>query len=196
MDLPVDQRVAAAVAKPQPLARQLTWWVLALPALTVVALARHDLYWLDYAHVMAGALWTGTDIFMGFFLGPLLRRLTPEQRKAVIGWMTPRTLLYLPVLAATTGTAGWYLATWQGMLAAANPERPWVLGALVMIAILTIQGFGILLPNSLRTYRELYRTAPDLDRIFRLNRFNNLLAGVQGSVQVLIILVMAHLAVG
>lgn len=191
-----EAKVAGTTTATRSLRRQLTWWVLALPALIVVALVRHDLYWLDYAHVMAGALWTGTDIFMGFFLGPLLRRLTPEQRKVVINWMTPKTLLYLPVLAATTGMAGWYLATWQGMLAAANPERPWVLGALVMIAILTIQGFGILLPNSLRAYRELYRTAPDLDRIFRFNRFNNPLAGVQGSVQVLIILVMAHLAVG
>jgi hypothetical protein len=186
----------AATGPRTPLARQLTWWVLALPALMVLALVRHDLYWLDYAHVMAGALWTGTDIFMGFFLGPLLRRLTPDQRKAVIGWMTPRTLLYLPVLAATTGTAGWFLATWQGMLAPEDPQRPWVLAALVMIGILTVQGFGMLLPNSLRTYRELHRTVPDLDRIFRLNRFNNLLAGIQGTVQVLILVVMVHLAVG
>ena len=161
-----------------------------------MATVPYHLYWLDYAHVMAGALWTGTDIFMGFFLGPLLRRLIPDQRKAVIGWMTPRTLLYLPVLAATTGTAGWFLATWQGMLAPADPQRPWVLAALAMIGILTVQGFGILLPNSLRTYRELHRPDPSLERIFRLNRFGNVLAGAQGAVQVLIILVMAHLAVG
>jgi hypothetical protein len=196
----IESATAARTPTPsgqqRPLVRQLTWWVLILPALMVAALIRHDLYWLDYAHVMAGALWTGTDIFMGFFLGPLLRRLTPEQRKAVIAWMTPRTLLYLPVLAATTGTAGWFLAGWLGMLVPGNPQRPWVLAALVMIGILTLQGFGLLLPNSLRTYRELHRPTPDLDRIFRLNRFNNVLAGVQGAVQVLIILVMAHLAVG
>ena len=197
MPASMESRAAAPATTAMPsLSRQLTWWVLVLPLLMVIALVRHDLYWLDYAHVMAGALWTGTDIFMGFFLGPLLRRLTPEQRKAVIGWLTPRTLLYLPVLAVTTGTAGWYLATWQGMLAASSAQRPWVLAALVMIGILTVQGFGMLLPNSLRTYRELHRTVPDLDRIFRLNRFNNLLAGIQGTVQVLILVVMVHLAVG
>jgi hypothetical protein len=187
---------AAAETAARPLVRQLTWWVLAFPAAMVVALATRDLYLLDFTHVMAGALWTGTDIFMGFFVGPILRRLTPEQRKAVIGWLVPRTLLYLPVLAVTTGTAGWYMANWLDMLAPSSPDRPWVIGALVIIAILTVQGLGILLPNSLRTYRELHRPVPDLERVFRLNRRNNSLAGVQGVFQVLIILVMAHLTVG
>jgi len=39
-------------------------------------------------------------------------------------------------------------------------------------------------------------TEPDLAKIFRLNRRNNMLAGFQGVLQVAIILVMAHLAVG
>ena len=187
----------AAKAPVNPtLARQMTWWVLLFPAVMIAALIFHNLYWLDFSHVMSGALWTGTDIFMGFFIGPILRRLAPDQRKAVIGWLVPRTLLYLPVLAATTGTAGWYLATWQGMLAAGAPDRPWVIAALVVIALLTVQGFGVLLPNSLRTYRELHRETPDVKRIFRLNRYNNQVAGFQGVLQVAIIVVMVHLAVG
>ncbi len=195
MDTSVHMSAPAVSATPS-LLRQLSWWVLAFPALMITALALHNLYWLDFSHVMAGALWTGTDIFMGFFLGPILRRLSPDQRKAVIGWLVPRTLLYLPVLAITTGTAGWYLSSWQGMLALGAPTRPWVIAALVVIGLLTVQGFGFLLPNSLRTYRELHRPQPDLERIFRLNRFNNQLAGTQGVLQVAIILVMAHLVVG
>ncbi len=178
------------------LARQVTWWVLAFPAAMTLAVIQRSMYWLDFVHVMSGTLWTGTDIFMGFILGPILRRLDPPQRKAVIGWLTPRTLLYLPVLAFTTGTAGWILSTWMGIVAPMNPARPWVIAALVIIAILAVQGFGILLPNSLRTYRELQKPVPDLNKIFRLNRQNNMLAGFQGVLQVAIILVMAHLAVG
>jgi uncharacterized membrane protein len=195
MDPSVDARAVAPAVK-RPLVGQLTWWVFAFPALMTVALILHDRYWLDFVHVMAGALWTGTDIFMGFLLGPILRRLTPEQRKAVIGWLTPRTLLYLPVLAITTGTAGWTLANWMDMLAPGSATRPWVLAALLVIAVLTVQGFGFLLPNSLLTYLELQKERPDLERVFRLNRFNNTLAGIQGVMQVVIILVMAHLAVG
>lgn len=179
-----------------PLGRKLTWWVLAFPMVMTMALIGHNYYWLDYSHVMAGALWTGTDIFMGFILGPILRRLTPDQRKAVINWLTPKTLLYVPVLATTTGTGGWFLASWTGMIAPHNPARPWVLAALVILAILTAQGFGILLPNSIRTYVELQKPSPDLNKIFRLNRRNNILAGFQGVLQIAIILVMVHLTVG
>ncbi|MCL6562278.1 MAG: hypothetical protein K6U87_04640 [Firmicutes bacterium] len=176
--------------------RQMTWWVLVLPAAMVVALATRSLYLLNYTHVMSGALWTGADLFLGFILGPVMRRLEPPQRKAVVTYLVPRTLLYLPVTAVTTSTAGWYLVNWLGYLAAANPLRPWVGGALLITAILTLQGFGVLLPNNLRIYRELQRPNPDGDQIWRWNRTNLRLAGVQGALQVGIILIMAHLAVG
>lgn len=174
----------------------MTWWVLVLPAAMVVALATRSLYLLNYTHVMSGALWTGADLFLGFILGPVMRRLEPPQRKAVVTYLVPRTLLYLPVTAVTTSTAGWYLVNWLGYLAAANPLRPWVGGALLITAILTLQGFGVLLPNNLRIYRELQRPNPDGDQIWRWNRTNLRLAGVQGALQVGIILIMAHLAVG
>jgi hypothetical protein len=42
-----------------PLWRQLTWWTLAFPVVMIVALARHDVYLLNWIHVLSGALWTG-----------------------------------------------------------------------------------------------------------------------------------------
>lgn len=180
----------------KPLVRQLFWYVLILPAVMFAAIATHNLYWLNLSHVLSGALWTGTDIFMGFFLGPILRKLAPDQRKAVINWLTPKTMLYLPVLAFTTGTAGWTLSMWLGMLTPGNPLRVWVFAALAVITILAVQGFGILLPNSIRTYRELQKAQPDVEKIFRLNRRTNRLAGAQGAFQIVIILIMSHLAVG
>jgi uncharacterized membrane protein len=175
---------------------QMTWWILALPAAMIVALAVHSVYLLDYTHVLSGALWTGADLFLGFILGPVMRRLEPPQRKAVITFLVPRTLLYMPVVAITTGTAGWFLATWEGFLDSSSPMRLWVFAALAIIAILTVQGLGVLLPNNLRIYRELQRPQPDIARVVRINRTNLVLSGIQGVFQVLIILVMAHLAVG
>lgn len=189
---------APVVAAPGPntLVRQMTWWVLALPIAMVVALSMHNLYLLDYTHVMAGCMWTGADLFLGFILGPVMKRLSPPQRKAVIGYLTPRTLLYMPMVSLTTGTAGWYMAHWVGYLAPTNPIHIWVYGALVITGILTVQGLGFLLPNNLRIWRELQRPEPDGDRIWRWNRQNLMLSGVQGVLQVVIILVMAHLVVG
>jgi uncharacterized membrane protein len=184
----------ASVPAHPSLVSQLTWWVLVLPAAMIVALAAQNTFLLNYTHVLSGVLWTGADLFLGFILGPVMRRLNPLQRKAVITYLVPRTLLYMPVLALTTGTAGWYLSNWQGLLLPENPMRPWVFAALAIIFILTIQGMGILLPNNLRIYRELQQPEPNIERIVRINRTNLALSGVQGVLQVLIILVMAYLA--
>lgn len=186
----------SAPASETSLLRKLTWWVLVLPAIMVAAIIGNNLYWLNFSHVMSGVLWTGTDIFMGFFVGPIMRKLDPQQRRAFINWLTPKTMLYLPILAATTGTAGWTMANRLGMMMPQSPDRPWILLALGVIAVLTLQGFGILLPNSIRTYRELQKSRPDVDKIFRLNRRTNRLAGIQGIFQVAIILIMARLVMG
>lgn len=162
----------------------------------VAGLMLDNIYLLDFAHVMSGALWTGTDIFMGFFVGPVLRRLQPDQRQAFISWLVPKTMLYLPVLAATTGTAGWLMATRLGMLQASNPDRIWIYLALGVLTVLSVQGFAVLLPNSIRVYLELQKPTPDSAKIFRLNKKNNSLAAIQGAFQVAIILIMARLVMG
>lgn len=187
----------AAMAEPMsvPLWRQLTWWILALPAALLVALFSGSLPILDYTHVMSGALWTGADLLLGFIVGPVMRRLTLDQRRAIIGYLTPRTLLYMPVVAFTTGTAGWFLANRLGYWPK-SPERDWILGALGVTTLLAIQGFGIILPNNVRILKEIHRPEPDLERLARWNRTNLVLAGVQGILQVLIIVIMVHLTVG
>jgi hypothetical protein len=95
------------------------------------------------------------------------------------------------MLALTTGTAGWYLATWFGFIATPGAMHDLVIISLALIAAMTVMGLGILLPNSVRIWIELRRPAPDRERIVRINRFNIWLAGTQGVMQIAIILVMA-----
>ncbi len=175
-----------------PLARQLTWWALAFPAALLAALVAHSLYLLNWIHVLSGALWTGADLFMGFILGPVLRRLEPPARTAVIAYLVPRTLLYFPMVALTAGSAGWFLASRLGFLTPGNPLRLWAILALAMVLVMTVIGLGVLLPNNFRIWRELGRPAPNRERIIRLNSINIRLAGLQGLMQVSIILVMAR----
>jgi hypothetical protein len=186
----------ATRATPLPLARQLAWWTLALPAIMILAIVRHDLRLLNWTHVLAGMLWTGADIFMGFILGPVLRRLDIAQRTAVIGYLVPRTLLYFPAVSLTTSTAGWFLASWLGYVAPASAEFPWIVAALTLITLMTILGLGIMLPNSLRIWLELQKPEPDRALITGLNRYNIINAGAQGVMQVAIVVVMAHLVTG
>lgn len=188
--------IAAAPAAPgTALWRQMTWWVLALPVLMIVALTARNLYLLNWVHVLSGVLWTGADVFMGFIVGGVMRRLAPPQRAEVIRFLVPRTILYFPTVSLTTTTAGWFLALRFGFFDAASPQHRLLIAALVIVAVLTVQGLAVLLPNSVRMYRELQRAKPDRELIGRLARINFTVAGAQGALQVAIVMVMAAFVV-
>ena len=144
----------------------------------------------NYVHIMTGALWTGIDLFMGFVIGPVLGGMDPRERAAVLRRLIPRMTFLMPVLAAVTTTSGIQLAQRLGIFSLSDP---WILAAAVIGAILTIQGFGFLLPNEVRIFRQLLSAAPDVQKISRLGMTNARLAGVQGVFQLAIIFVMAQI---
>ena len=171
-------------------------WVAAALAVMVAAILSEMLWFLNFVHVMAGLLWTGIDLFMGFVVGPVLRSCDLPVRRAIITRLMPRMLFLMPTLAAITGTAGWFLAKDLGFLDFGYPEFYWVLAALIIIGALTIQGFAFLLPTNLRVCLEMQKPEPDTAKIGRMMR--NYVRGValQGILQVAIIVVMARFVTG
>ena len=152
---------------------------------------------LNYVHIMTGALWTGIDLFMGFVLGPVLGGMEPKDRAAVFKRLVPKMTFLMPVLAAVTITSGIELTQWLGYASPSNLfaslANPWILAAVVIVAILTVQGFGLLLPNEIRVFKQLLSDTPDIEKISRLGMRNAKLGGVQGIFQLAIIFVMANL---
>lgn len=173
----------------------LAWVALALAAL-VAAIVAPGLWALTFVHIFCGVLWTGIDIFMGFVMGPIMRRVPPPARRAIACRLMPKMLFLMPTLAAMTGTAGWYLAGRVGFLALPWPQFGWVAAALVIITILTVQGLGFLLPVNLKVYFELRKTHPDGGRIARLMRFYVYGVAFQGVLQIAIIVIMARFGSG
>ena len=172
------------------------WWVAAALGVMVAAIWSEDAWFLNFVHVFAGLLWTGIDLFMGFVLGPILRHLDLPARRAITLRMMPRMLFLMPTLAAITGTAGWYLADQFGYLDLPWPQKGWVVAALVIIAVLTMQGLGILLPTNVRVCLELQQPTPDLEKIGRWMRRYLRAVAFQGAMQVAIIVIMAKFATG
>ncbi|HKF71062.1 MAG TPA: hypothetical protein VKB68_04880 [Stellaceae bacterium] len=172
------------------------WWVVLAVAVMIAAIASHVLWLLNFVHVLAGLMWTGIDLFMGFVIGPILRSCDLPTRRAFITRLMPRMLFLMPTLAAVTGTAGWFLAKDMGFLDVGYPQFYWVLTALILIALLTIQGFGILLPTNLRVCLEMQRPAPDAGKIGRWMRRYVRTVALQGLMQVAMIVVMARFATG
>jgi uncharacterized membrane protein len=90
------------------------------------------LWFLNFIHVFSSLLWTGIDLFMGFVLGPILRRADLSVRRQIVRRLTPRTLFLMPTVSIISGTTGWFLAVDLGYTALEWPAYGWVAAALVL----------------------------------------------------------------
>jgi hypothetical protein len=165
-------------------------------ALLAVVIAIDNVWLLNFVHVMAGVLWTGIDLFMGFVVGPIVRGMPLAARRAFVLRLTPKTLFLLPTLSIVTSTAGYFHAKQIGFMSLPYPQFGWVVAALAIVTVLTVQGLGFLLPTNLMVYFELKKPQPDGARIGRLMRWYFLAVAIQGTMQAAIIVVMAKFVTG
>jgi hypothetical protein len=80
--------------------------------------------------VVAGGLWTGIDLFLGFVIGPILGRLSVPARVQFSARLMPKMVLIMPTLVIVTLVAGWQLARHLGNLASGQPSRGWVIASM------------------------------------------------------------------
>jgi hypothetical protein len=157
----------------------------------VIAIALRNIVLLDYVHVICGGTWTGIDLFMGLVMSRIMKGLTPETRAEVVKRLVPVMLFLMPALASVAITGGIYLAQWEGLL---NLGSPLIIAAILIVVVLTVQGFGIIMPTEIKIFLELMKDNPDKERIVRLGMRNIKISGSQAIFQIAIIFVMANLA--
>ena len=191
-----DQAVPAAQADAPAINPLNLAWSAGAIAVMVAAIVSADRWFLEFVHVFTATLWTGIDLFMGFVVGPVMRRLAPDVRRAFITRLVPRTLFLMPTLAIVGGTSGWFLAEQLGYFDLPMPQLWWVIAAVAILVVLTVQGLGILLPTNLRVYLELRKPAPDGARVARLMRFYIFVVASQGVMQVAMVVIMARFSAG
>jgi hypothetical protein len=188
---------AVTVAPPEGLVRwRYLWWSLAALGVMVAAIAAGNLWFLNFIHVLSSLLWTGVDLYMGFVLGPILRRLDLSVRRGIVMQLTPKTLFLMPTVSIIAGTTGWFLAVQLGYTALPWPAYGWVAAALTLVTLMTILGLGFLTPVNVWVCLELQKPEPDLKRIgFWMQRYFYAVAA-QGLMQIAIIVVMTRFRTG
>ncbi|MFB6159839.1 MAG: hypothetical protein ABEJ61_01525 [Haloferacaceae archaeon] len=132
--------------------------------------------------------WIGLFTFVAFVTATLLLG-------RVFDALTDRRwLAFLALVAVGNGA---YLAA---ELAAAGTRlpgtRPIIVLVLAVMVVLTVLGFGFLLPNEVLVYLETISEDPDRERIGRLGLRNAKLSGVQGGFQLAIVALMVYLRWG
>jgi len=172
------------------------WWATAAVVVMIAAILADNLWLLNFIHVFSSLLWTGVDLFMGFVLGPILRRLDISIRRDVARQLTTRTLFLMPTVSIISGTTGWFLAVKLGYTALPWPAYGWVAAALVLVTLMTIQGLGFLTPVNVFVCLELQKDKPDLINVSRWMQRYFYAVATQGMMQVAIIVVMTRFRAG
>lgn len=181
-------------------ARIIRWhylWYAALALVVMVfAILSGNRWFLNFVHVLCGVMWTGIDLFMGFIVGPILRRVPLAARREVIIRLVPKTLFLMPTLSIITGTTGWFLAKQLGFLDLGWPEYGWVVAALVLVTLMAVQGTGYLLPTNLWVCFQLQKPNPDHEKVGRIMRNYFWAVASQGAMQVVTLIIMARFVAG
>lgn len=172
------------------------WCVLAAIVAMIAAIVIGNFWLLDFIHVFSSLLWTGIDLFMGFVLGPILRRMDLSTRREIARRLTPRTLFLMPAVSIISGTTGWFLAVDLGYTALDWPAFGWVAAALILVTLMTIQGLGFLTPVNILVCLELQKTQPDLKKISVWMQRYFYAVATQGAMQVAIIVIMTRFRTG
>jgi uncharacterized membrane protein len=189
-------RLEYSVNPPPTISVRSNIWITVPIGALIVAILTANFLLLNYVHVFTSMLWTGTDIFMAFLLGPILRGVSLSTRKEIISWLMPKMVFYMPTVASVTTTAGYFLASKMGLITLQTPVLYWITAVLIIVVAMLIQGLGILLPTNLRVYYELRKSEPDMARIQRLMRRYVKVVATQAILQFVIIFIMANFATG
>ena len=186
----------SSIQKPPTISLRSNIWIVIPIGALIVAIVTANLLLLNYVHVFTSILWTGTDIFMAFLLGPILRKVSLSTRKEIISWLMPKMVFYMPTVSSVTTTAGYFLASKMGLITLESPVIYWITTVLIIVTVMLIQGLGILLPTNVKVYNELRKKEPDMTKIQRLMRRYVKVVATQAILQFVIIFIMANFATG
>jgi uncharacterized membrane protein len=171
-------------------------WILVPFGALALGIVSNNLLILDYLHVMCAILWTGADIFMAFLLGPVLKRAAFSSRRDIASWLMPKLIFYMPTMSSVTIVAGYFLGSRMGLIQFAPPIGYYIAIVGILVAILVIQGFGMLLRSNVKVFHEMRKSEPDQTLIESLLKSEGKLFASQSITQLILIFVMANFATG
>ncbi|HEX8718754.1 MAG TPA: hypothetical protein VF722_17435 [Gemmatimonadaceae bacterium] len=171
-------------------------FVAAIFALLVVAIIANKLWPLVFLHVAFGAAWTILDLFLGFILGPSMRRLSVPARIELTTRLMPRMVLIMPTVVTVTLAAGWQLGTLMGTVNSSYFLHGWVVASYVVVGCMAVIALGLLAPANIAVLVELKKPRPNPAVIQTLMKRFMYSAGFTGALQVAILVIMTRIRSG
>lgn len=173
-----------------------------LPIVAVVfgvliwAIAANELRPLEFLHVGFGAAWMALDLFLGFVIGPILRRMSVPARIEFSTRLMPKMALIMPVLVTVTLASGWQLGILLGTLDSSYVNHEWIVASYVIVGVMAVIALGLLEPANIAVLFELKKERPDPAVIGHLMKRFIYTAAILGAMQFATLVVMVKIAVG
>jgi hypothetical protein len=145
---------------------------------------------IDYIHVLIGAIWTGTDVFLGLIFYIVLNGLDDNIRSRVAVRILPMTLYFIPAASVITPVLGFILSLKEGIF-----KLNYLFIPIIALAfILFLMSFILIFRYSMKIYVE-NKSKNCITKISGFLRVINITASVQLVIQVVIISLMAYIVV-
>ena len=160
----------------------------------VASIAGNWTWALDFYHVVGGGLWTGVDLFMGFVIGPVMRRLSIPARIELTTRLMPKMLLIMPTLVTMTLASGFQLSRINGMLSGGYGRHAWVVASMIVVAVMAVTALGLLQPANIAVLFELKKPQPNPAIVGNLMRRFVYAAAVTGLMQIATLIIMTRIA--
>jgi MFS family permease len=168
---------------------------IALAAL-VAAIASNKLWPLEFMHVVAGAIWTVLDLFLGFIIGPILGRMSVPARIELTTRLMPKMLVIMPTVVSITLAAGWQLGNVLGTVQSDYFNHGWVVASYIVVGVMAVIALGLLEPANVAVLFELKKPRPNPEVIQRLMKRFIYTAGITGIMQIATLVIMVKLRTG
>ena len=114
----------------------------------IIFVASGNLLLLDYIHVLIGAIWTGTDVFLGLIFNRVIKTLDGRTKYDISQRILPMSLYFIPSATILTPLAGMILAIKENAFNGLSTE--FIVSLFVIGIILLIISFILILPTSLK----------------------------------------------
>lgn len=162
----------------------------------VVAIIANRMWPLMFLHVVFGAAWTIIDLFLGFVIGPIMKRLPVPARIELTTRLMPRTVLIMPTVVTVTLAAGWQLGTLMGTVNSSYFNHVWIVASYIVVGCMAVIALGLLSPANIAVLVELKKPQPNPAVIQTLMKRFIYAAGFTGTLQLATLVIMTKIRVG
>ena len=158
---------------------------------SIIAIIIPGILVLDYVHVLFGAIWTGSDVFLGMIFLIVLSGMDNRLRSDISKRLLPMTLFFIPTMTILTPLLGYVLALREGIFA-----FNFLFNAIIIISILLgLLTLIVIVPSSNKIYSGFRHGQIDVDLNGTLLMRIAKMATIQMILQIIIISLMAYLVV-